>query len=467
MTTLPDQRVLYPSFDDLFHHPLVVPLRHSLDRDVVAQLIRRAIRSRTVPPDGKEAAIDRLAALVCDEAQRIIDAPAAYLNATGIIVHTQWGNAPLCRAAAAALERASGASPTGGVEPRSAGCERLLCALTGAPAAMVTTQSAASLTLIAAALAPGRDILVAARDLIEISAGVRIQDLLAAGGARVVPVGSANIVRCSDYERAVTPGTALILKSAHSNYTSHGHVGDVPTPMLAELAHAHDLPFVYNLGGSSLVPLSARGLPDTPTLGGALRAGADLVLASADKLIGGPQAGLIAGDTALIDQLSQLPLARACRAGKLTLAALEATLRVYATGRAWEEIPTLRLLAAPAVDLCARAKALEDVLSREVPDLDVTIGHDTIACGGSVLPSAQFPTWIVSFASPGMSTSHFARELLQTGLVTRQHAGRIVVDLRSVLPEDDGRVAALVSAAWRRVTTSVAASLNGASHEPK
>ena len=263
MTTLPDSRALCPSFDDLFHHPLVVPLRHSLDRGIVANLIRGAIRSRPVQPDSREAAIDRLAALVCDEAQRIIESPATYLNATGIIVHTQWGNAPLCRAAAAALERASGASPTGGLEPRSAGCERLLCALTGAPAAMVTTQSAASLTLIAAALAPGRDILVAARDLIEISAGVRIQDLLAAGGARVVAVGSANIVRCSDYERAVTPGTALILKSAHSNYTSHGHVADVPTPMLAELAHAHDLPFVHNLGGGSLVPLLMTPRPSS------------------------------------------------------------------------------------------------------------------------------------------------------------------------------------------------------------
>jgi len=466
MTTLPDPRALCPSFDDLFHHPTVVPLRHSLDRDVVAHLIRRAIRSLAAEPGSRDAAINRLVAIVCDEAQRFVESPATWLNATGIIVHTHWGNAPLCRAAAAALAAAAGASPTGGPGPRSARCEQLLCALTGAADGMITTQSAASLVLTAAVLAPGRDVLVAARDLIEISAGVRIQDLLAAGGARVVALGSANIVRFSDYERAVTADTGLILKSTQSNYTSHGYVADVPAQALAELAHTHHLPFVHNLGGGSLVPLVPHGLPDTPTLRGALNAGADLVLASADKLIGGPQAGLIAGDAGLIDRLSRAPLARACRVGKLTLAALEATLRVYAVGRAWDEIPTLRLVAAPAVDLRARAKTLQDVLARAAPGLDATTGHDTIACGGAVLPGVALPTWTVSFAHPEVRTSRLAHELLRTGLVTRRRARQIVVDLRSVLPEDDGRIAGLVITVWRRLSAAAVPSANGMLHEP-
>ena len=228
-----------------------------------------------------------------------------YINATGIIVHTGWGNAPLATAARERLLEAAGATPTGaaGTHGRTETCERMLRALTGAERATITTSNAASLLLIGGALASGRDIVVAARDLIEISEGVRVRDIVEASGARVVPVGAANCVNIEDFRRAITPGTAVLMRSHASNVAATGYVEHVADADLGRLAQERGVPFVVNLGGGSLVDLTERGLPECPTISQAIRDGADLVLASGDKIVGGPQAGIVVGKEGLIETI--------------------------------------------------------------------------------------------------------------------------------------------------------------------
>ena len=252
---------------------------------------------------------------------------------------------------------------------------------------------------MAGALSFGKEIVVAARDLVEISQGARIGDILSAAGALVVPVGSANRVNRQDYEAAVSDNTGMILRVNASNVAVSGFVEHVEGPELAEIAKRHNLLFVQNLGGGSLCDLEEKGLPHCPTMQQALKEGADLVFASADKIIGGPQAGIGVGKKEIVARLQAHPFARTSRAGKLTLAALEATLALYLTGREWEEVPTLRMLAESPEALQKRAKDLAQALSTSGYETEVV--EDTAECGGAVLPSVALPTWAVRLTRGG------------------------------------------------------------------
>jgi L-seryl-tRNA(Ser) seleniumtransferase len=314
-------------------------------------------------------------------------------------------------------------------------CAKLLRALTGAEAAMVTTLNAASLLLVAGALAAGREIIVAARDLVEISEGARISDILQAVGARVVSVGSANCVYLDDYERAVNAQTGMILRIRVSNMASSGYIAHVPEGALAKLAQKHSLVYVDNLGGGSLVDLTKQGLPECPTLRQGILGNAHLVLASGDKIIGGPQAGIIIGKKDCLSRISHHVLARTCRPAKLTLAALEATLAVYVAGRAWDEIPTLRLLRTSERELSKRATAMAKGLS--TAGIEAILAEDATECGGAVLPGVAFPTWTVQIKHPQFSEDQLYDVLLARGVVARRARGKLILDLRSVLPEED------------------------------
>ncbi len=362
----------------------------------------------------------------------------AFVNATGIIIHTGWGNAPLHRAARERLQQAAGATPTGaaGTPPRTETCAMLLRHLTGAEAATITTQNAASLLLVSGAIAAGREIVVAARDLVEISQRARIADILESTGARVVAVGSANCVNIDDFRRAITPQTAMLLRSHVSNVASTGYVEHVASAELIELARASKITYVENLGGGSLVDLEEQGLPPCPTLQRAIADGADLVLASGDKIIGGPQAGIIVGKQDLIRKLSGHCLARTCRCSKLTLAALEATLAVYLAGRAWSEIPTLRLLGMPIDALHRRATAITDAC-RAIEAVEASVVEDTAECGGAVLPGVSLPTWTVRLKHGHLQEDEFREALLSQGVVSRRAQGTVILDLRSLSPEED------------------------------
>lgn len=410
---------------DFVSNPLLVDIA----REEIQQWVKKGVKGKDAVPE--------IASRTARRARALSLPRRSYINATGIIIHTGWGNAPLHLEARERLITATGASPTGAAEalPRMETCGRLLRALTGAEAATVTTSNAASVLLIAGALAAGREIVVAARDLVEISEGARISDILQAVGARVVSVGSANCVYLADYERAISGETAMLLRVRVSNMATSGYIAHVSGGALADLAQRHNLFYVDNLGGGSLVDLTKRGFPECPTLRQGLLDGAHLALASGDKIIGGPQAGIIVGKKDCVHRVSHHVLARTCRPAKLTLAALEATLSVYVAGRAWDEMPTLRLLRCPEKELAQRATAIGKALS--AAGMEAIVAADATECGGAVLPGIAFPTWTIQIKHPRLTEDQLYDVLLARGVVARRAQGRVILDFRSVLPEED------------------------------
>ncbi len=434
-----------PPVNLVLRQPELTSLKDTFGGASLADIVREVIATWDAEGSVAEAA----SAIAREAAQRITAtrlADRTYINATGIIVHTGWGNAPLSPSARNRLAEATGPTPTGGAGAygRSELCEQMLRRLTGAESAAVTTSNAASLLLVGGALASGREIVVAARDLLEISQGARIRDIMEASGARLVPVGAANRVNIDDFRGAITGQTAAILRSHASNIAMTGYVEHVPTPALVELGRERRISCIVNLGGGSLVDLGERGLPECPTIRQALDDGADLVLASGDKIIGGPQAGIIVGKQALIARLVRHPLARTCRPGKLTLAALEATLAAYAAGRAWQEIPVLRLLGEPLVSIRERALSLAALLRRA--GYDAVDAEDRAQCGGAVLPGVDLPTWTIRVSHAGLTEEELYALLVARQLVARRGHGAVVLDLRSVLPEDDARLLSALGA---------------------
>jgi L-seryl-tRNA(Ser) seleniumtransferase len=420
-------------------------LRQQINEASLVEIIRDEVRHPKPTAISIQDAAAQVAAAVAERAKSMLLAPRAVVNATGIIIHTGWGNAPLHISARERLLNACGATPTGaaGTSSRTEACARLLCTLTGAEAATITTQNAASLLLVAGALAAGGEIVVAARDLVEISQKARIADILQSTGARVVAVGSANCVNIEDFQRAITPQTVMLMRSHVSNVASAGYLEHVTTGQLAELAGSSRLVYVENLGGGSLVDLEKQGLPWCPTLKQAVVGGADLVLASGDKIIGGPQAGIIVGKQEWVRKLSQHHLARVCRCGKLTLAAMEATLAVYLAGRAWKEIPTLRLLEMSLDALHGRATQITNACNA-IPGVRATIQEDSTECGGAVLPGVSLPTWTVRLEHHSLTEDELRNALLAHGAVARRAQGTVILDLRSVVPEDDSLLLELV-----------------------
>jgi L-seryl-tRNA(Ser) seleniumtransferase len=420
------------------NHDALATVRGFVSNPLLVEIVRDEIQRWTKDKATKgRDAVPEIASRTASRARALSLPRRNYLNATGIIIHTGWGNAPFHAEARERLVAAAGPSPTGATEtlPRMETCTRLLRALTGAEAATVTTSNAGSVLLIAGALASGREIVVAARDLVEISEGARILDILQAVGARVISVGSVNCVYPADYERAISAQTAMILRVRVSNMASSGYVAHVPGGALGKLAGKHNLLYVDNLGGGSLVDLTKQGIPECPTLKQGVLDGADLVLASGDKIIGGPQAGIIVGKKDCVSRVSHHVLARTCRPGKLTLAALEATLSVYVAGRAWDEMPTLRLLRCPEKELSQRAAAIGKALVDA--GMNAVVAADATECGGAVLPGVAFPTWTVQVKHPRFTEDQLYDVLLARGVIARRAQGRVVLDLRSVLPEQD------------------------------
>jgi len=440
-------RDLIPGTDRVLRHPAVAPLCETINHALLVEIVRAARARCPMPAESCEAALEAVVTDAVQSARSLLLTSRRLINATGIVIHTGLGTAPLSDRARGRMLEAAGATPTGadGLEERTEAAERLLRALTGGEAACITVQNAATYMLLGAALAHGREIVCAARDLIEISHGIRLRDLTEAGGTRIVPVGAANSVHLEDYRRAITPQTVIVLRIWHSNYAATGYVSHVDTQDLARLAHNHGLPLVLNLGAGSLVDLREKALPYSPTIQDGLRQGADLVLASGDKLIGGPQAGITLGRAKLAQQLVAHPVYRAVRPAKLDLAALEGTLASYLSGRAWEEIPTLRLLATPAAALRVRASMLAEYAVAR--GFKVDAHPDTTMCGGAILPAVTLPTWIITIHSPALSDDLLYQALLTHEVIGRRHNDAVVLDLRSVLPEHDQLIAAAITAA--------------------
>jgi L-seryl-tRNA(Ser) seleniumtransferase len=361
------------------------------------------------------------------------------LNATGVLVHTNLGRAPL---AEAALERirevGRGYSnleydlATGSRGSRQDHIEALLRRLTGAEAALVVNNNAAALLLGLAALAEGREVVVSRGELIEIGDGFRIPDVLERSGARLVEVGTTNRTRAADYERAIGPDTALLLRVHQSNFRVVGFT-ELPTvEELAGVARGHGLPLVDDLGSGALVEL-----PDEASARQTLEAGADLVCFSGDKLLGGPQAGIALGRAELVERLGRHPLQRALRADKLTLAALEGTLSLYLEPRrAWREVPVLRMLVEPVEVVRARAGRLAGLV-------DGSVEETASRVGGGALPLAELPSFacaIEESLAPALRTG----EPPVIGIV---RDGRLLLDCRTLSDAEVDEVAAVVRAA--------------------
>jgi L-seryl-tRNA(Ser) seleniumtransferase len=374
------------------------------------------------------------------------------INATGVILHTNLGRAPLSREAAARLADVAASYTNleydleaGERGARDGHAERLLCALTDAEAAVVVNNNAAATLLMLAALAAGREVIVSRGELVEIGGGFRVPDVMAQSGARLREVGTTNRTRASDYAAAIDDRTALILRVHPSNFQIDGYTARPTLEELVSIGQRYGVPVVEDLGSGYLGSHpGATDVPDEPSVQASIIGGADVVSFSGDKLLGGPQAGILAGRREPLAAIRRHPLMRALRVDKLTYAALEATLIDFATGRA-AHIPVTRMLGLPVEAIAARAAALADRLRAAGFRVELIDGFSTI--GGGSAPGSQLPTCLVAIERPGSSAASLLTALrrLSTPIVARIHDDRVVLDLRTVFDEQDAVLAELLS----------------------
>jgi L-seryl-tRNA(Ser) seleniumtransferase len=381
-------------------------------------------------------------------------------NLTGTVLHTNLGRALLPEAAVRAVAAALSAPVnlefdlvSGGRGERDALVEALLCELTGAQAATVVNNNAAAVLLVLSVLAQRREVIVSRGELIEIGGSFRLPDIMRRAGARLVEVGTTNRTHLADYEKALTARSALLLKVHTSNYAISGFTASVPLGELVRLGHAHGVAVATDLGSGSLVDLRRFGLPAEPTVQEAIGAGADLVSFSGDKLLGGPQAGLLVGRSELIRRLRQDPLKRALRVGKATLAALEAVLALYrAPEQLATELPTLRLLTRPQGEIEAQSARLRPLLQQAVGEhYDVTAVPLVSQIGSGALPLGQLPSHGLAIRTrPGRRASvgrlDGALRALPRPVIGRLADKSLWLDLRCLEPADEAAFTAQLPA---------------------
>jgi L-seryl-tRNA(Ser) seleniumtransferase len=451
-----DRRALLrhlPAIDRLLSSPqlsrLEQTLPHILVREaaqkVVDELRRELLDERAPLPDlAFDAVVERAAARAAEMARPSL---RRVVNVTGTLLHTNLGRAPLCAEALQAItEVAQGYSnleydlEAGQRGKRYTHVEELICRLTGGEAATVVNNNAGAVMLALAALAGGRNALVSRGELIEIGGSFRIPDIMAASGVELVEVGTTNKTHLKDYAGAIDSGTSLILKVHTSNYRILGFTEAVSGEELAGLAHQHGIPVLEDLGSGLLIDLTPHGLPREPTVREALQTGIDLVTFSGDKLLGGPQAGIIVGKRTVIDQLRKHPMARALRIDKLTLAALEATLRLYLDpNRALAQVPTLKMLALPIAELQQRCENLLTRLSEALGDaVACSIVDTTATVGGGALPLAELPGRAIALVPVKLSVNELANRLRRSEppVLGRIQDDRFLVDPRTLNHED-------------------------------
>ncbi len=441
-----------PSIDRLLRRDDVVALARNHGAAATAEALRTAaaaLRSSLAAGDagaaGSEAeTADTGDAIVATAARRLADAALGSLrrvvNATGVVIHTNLGRAPLAGPALQRLHEVASGYATleydldaGRRGSRSVHAEGLLTALTGAEAAVVVNNNAAAMLLVLSSLARGRDVLISRGELVEIGGGFRVPDILAQSGAILREVGTTNRTRLSDFTAAFGPTTALVLRVHPSNFRIEGFTERPPLDAVVAAAHAAGLVVVEDLGSGNVDAASAW----EPTVQASVAAGVDLVAVSGDKMLGGPQAGIIVGRKALVDRLRSHPLMRALRVDKLTYAALEGTLLEHRAGRAHDTVPVLRMLHAPRASLVARARSLADALRGRGWRADVIEGASAI--GGGSAPGVTMPTALVRLARDGWSADRLEAWLrtLDPPVIARIQDDAVVLDLRTVASEDD------------------------------
>jgi L-seryl-tRNA(Ser) seleniumtransferase len=441
-----DPRRDLPSVNALLESAGVRSLLEQHPRRVVLDAVRSAVdaaRNQGSAQKTEQQWVASIASVV-----RRLSQPSLrrVINATGVVLHTNLGRAPLAESAVQAMAHiAAGFSnleydiETGERGSRYSHCVGLLRQLTGAEDALVVNNCAAAMVLTLNALAQKKEVLVSRGELVEIGGSFRIPDIMARSGAKLVEVGTTNRTHDDDYRRAITPRTAAIVKVHRSNFAMEGFTSDVSVDRLAFIAAEHGLPVIHDLGSGLMLSLNEYGLTGEPTASMALESGASLVLMSGDKLLGGPQAGIILGAANLIAKLRRNPFARAMRVDKLTLSALEATLRLYLEpARALKEIPVLAMLTAPVKEIESRAASVAARL--RASGIEAKVVESSASVGGGAFPTAAIPSRSIVLSCNPQDAEKKLR-LGEPAVIGRISEGNLLLDLRSVLPSEDDLLA--------------------------
>jgi L-seryl-tRNA(Ser) seleniumtransferase len=444
-----DARAGLPSVDRLMNRPEIAALIGANGRSMVLSVVREMLAASRPQLEAvaSDTAFDLVQAITARLQALMADSLRPVLNLTGTVLHTNLGRAPLPPEALEAIARvASGASnlefdlATGRRGERDDHVAQWLCRLTGAPAAAVVNNNAAAVVLLLNALALRREVIVSRGELIELGGSFRLPDIMSRAGCRLREVGTTNRTHLRDFADAIGPQTALIMKVHASNYRIEGFTAEPDERELAELARQHDIPFVIDLGSGTLTDLTRFGLPAEPTPDQALANGADLVTFSGDKLLGGPQAGMLVGRADLIERIRRNPLKRAMRCDKLTLAALGAVLRLYGNpDRLIERIPALRQLARPGAPIEALAQRVCPAVARWLGDrANVAVAPMFSQIGSGSLPLDTLPSFGLRIEpratkrSAGSALGRLATELrsLPIPVIGRVSDGALWLDLR-------------------------------------
>jgi len=448
-----------PSIDQLLRRDALQPLIAAAGRDTVRDRLREVLedfRRELVGSNGKADSLTDAVTLEKEIEQRLAARFARrqqsqtqrVINATGVVLHTNLGRAPLSESAIQAINEvardysnleydlASGARGK-----RGTGLTAMLGELLGCESAAVVNNCAAAVLITLNTLAEGGEVIVSRGELIEIGGSFRIPDVIAKSGARIREVGTTNRTRLSDYEKAINEHTKIILRAHPSNYRVIGFTEKPSLEELAQLARERGLPLFEDLGSGCLVDLNPLGIHDEPTVAQALKAGASVVAFSGDKLLGGPQAGIILGESEIIQRIKSNPLMRALRVDKLTFAALEATVVSYLAGRALEEIPVQAALHTTKAAVTERAQAfVRHAQGLNHLTLELIDGHSVI--GGGSAPETQLPTTLIGLTSSQLSPDELEEKLRlnQPPIIARIQDGRLVIDLRTVSPKSEAEI---------------------------
>jgi L-seryl-tRNA(Ser) seleniumtransferase len=443
-----------PSVDELLLQPRLAALSKRVDRNLVVEVARAVLadlRAR-IAEDSNWTAISLDGAsveeLISIQVERILSRSLQpVINATGVILHTNLGRAPLTETVVDEFRRSATQYSnleydleTGTRGKRDVHTSQLLTRLSGAEAAIVVNNCAAAVLVTLAALARGGEVIVSRGELIEIGDGFRIPEIMEQSGAILREIGTTNRTHIKDYENAISEKTRLLLRVHPSNFKVTGFTDKPALEELVALSQRSGLPLVEDLGSGCLVDLSGHGVSE-PTVNQSVEAGVSLVMFSGDKLLGGPQAGIIAGKKELIARVRRYPLFRALRVDKLTIAALEATLGAYLRA-AWDEIPAIRMIRATPQELKRRAENFIRELRPELPldEVEIEVADGSSLAGGGSTPSQSLPTKIIRIASARYSATRLEQRLRRTpgiSVIARVEDDRLVLDLRTVFPEQE------------------------------
>lgn len=455
-----------PAVNDVLEIPALAQVMQGQPHELVVAAVRQEladIRGRLGQADTIDglASAEAIAGRVADRLARELQPKLRQvINATGIVLHTNLGRAPIALAAAQAAQQAAHGYlnleidlDTGKRSSRQIAIREWVRRLTGAESATAVNNNAAATVIVLRAICAGKEVIISRGQLIEIGGSFRIPDIMAVSGATLREVGTTNITRLADFERAIGPATGALMQIHTSNYRISGFTKAVSLADLVALGKKQSLSVIDDIGSGALLDFSRFGFQGEPTARESIATGADLVLFSGDKLLGGPQAGIIAGRKDLIQRIEKDPLMRAFRLDKMTLAALETTLRLYFDEeQALGQVPVLRMLNAPLPELRQRAEALA-VRLREIDGVaGVRVCPDEAFVGGGSLPDQALKTWVLEVQPAHRSDADFAQRL-RTGtpaVVARLRNDKLLLDLRTVFPEQEPALLQAVKNAGER-----------------